>query len=124
MKRESFLFTFLSNTRFFWQELNRFMNLVSIKLFRLFKLVVMYVEHYVEYSRVLCGIYPTNSHLLIDTTLCACFVPCRGVSTFLPPIRPLLTLYPVMCPKTAPFSYHVAYPVLYCQETYPNMLGI
>ncbi len=56
MKRESFLFTFLSNTRFFWQELNRFMNLVSIKLFRLFKLVVMYIEHYVEYSRVLCGI--------------------------------------------------------------------
>ena len=50
-------------------------------------------------------------------------MPCRGLSTFLPPIRPLLTLYPVMCPKTAPFSYHVAYPVLCSQGTYLNMLG-
>ncbi len=64
--------------------------------------------------------YPTNSHLLLDTTLCACFTPCRGLSTFLPPIRPLLTLYPVMCPKTAPFSYHVAYPVLCRQGIYQN----
>ncbi len=59
--------------------------------------------------------YPTISNLLLDTTLCACFTPCRGLSTFLPPIRPLLTLYPVICPKTAPFSYHVAYPVL-CRQ--------
>ncbi len=42
---------------------------------------------------------PTNSHLLIDTTLYTTFCALQGSLTFLPCIRALLTLYPVMSLK-------------------------